>query len=821
MDGSTRASEHCFIAAARDITFLMYDNANETGAFDITRDVVHGLAKLGAFQKRWLVLPINVGFNHWILLSILHPLSLRKPQETEFSAYFLYDSAGATTRETDLTTMKKRGIMNLLIYANAKYGSSDGADVGDLNIGKLLCNESLFPKIGLHPKDQFEQTDNYSCAIHAILCMIEVSLVHSHKYSTRVDFESESETGNLRLKQGDMFMCYRNRKVPRSTVSLPPSFIKTTRMQITELWNRIARMKGSGVELQTLRQYVNLPGYSKHSFRTLVWQIKESDQRRISRHVKKSQNRARALPLLLGCKNEIINPMPITKGNVQSLESEHEKDSGNKGFLSRIGMEPVCDVSDEEMVQYVEGITDLKGSSVDVGKMFQEMVVDRPNKKSGSSKMDSDPAGVTDENRRLIVSIVLKQLVDDVVASVEKCDKTCNVNPFSIEPLKMTQGDKEEQLRAMELLEQRSRSRHWSLDILNLLSEKTVQFISGCTDSPNPMSLELQAFLPMMDSDRFKRLMNQVIKDNPGRQLHVHYVGSELEARLIEKSNARNGERDMIVDFFDTELDGFMDKPIPELVTRSRTLYITLAEAEKQTVVAAMNFAVFQTNGFYVSLLATRNVPFGEISWRNHHLSLFLMKLVTLACRKNMIEKKMRTTDLNIVMQVTNEAVFETSRRFLSWLGFYKLSKCPVQAFATLASDAESSSSDFFCHDFDMKESRVYVNPTGTFDLVQLSNCRIEDEFCSKGITSENGSLCFPINITRGLAHVLSSGLDIFYLPFQSGIDSDGHIRPNLRLNHSLVAEIIVTDRKRMAKDNSWWTNRCIDFFVRWYVRYW
>jgi len=120
-----------------------------------------------------------------------------------------------------------------------------------------------------------------------------------------------------------------------------------------------------------------------------------------------------------------------------------------------------------------------------------------------------------------------------------------------------------------------------------------------------------------------------------------------------------------------------------------------------------------------------------------------------------------------------------------------------------------------------MKESRVYVNPTGTFDLVQLSNCRIEDEFCSKGITSENGSLCFPINITRGLAHVLSSGLDIFYLPFQSGIDSDGHIRPNLRLNHSLVAEIIVTDRKRMAKDNSWWTNRCIDFFVRWYVRYW
>ena len=59
----------------RDITFLMYDNANETGAFDITRDVVHGLAKLGAFQKRWLLLPINVGFNHWILLSILHPVA--------------------------------------------------------------------------------------------------------------------------------------------------------------------------------------------------------------------------------------------------------------------------------------------------------------------------------------------------------------------------------------------------------------------------------------------------------------------------------------------------------------------------------------------------------------------------------------------------------------------------------------------------------------------------------------------------------------------------------------------------------------------------
>ena len=64
--------------------------------------------------------------------------------------------------------------------------------------------------------------------------------------------------------------------------------------------------------------------------------------------------------------------------------------------------------------------------------MFQEMVVDRPNKKSGTSNMNPDPAGVTDEKHRLIVSIILKKLVDDVMASVEKCDKACNVNLLSI-----------------------------------------------------------------------------------------------------------------------------------------------------------------------------------------------------------------------------------------------------------------------------------------------------------------------------------------------------------------------------------------------------
>ena len=307
LDGSTRASEFCFIVDVSDVEMLLCVNIHEVGSFPMTQKVVHRLAEWGAFLKRWLVIPVNVGLNHWVLVSILNPLSLGKAQREELTAYFLFDANGATTRDCDLKIMKDRGIFNLLIYANARYGSFQGKQM--VNICQSLMGKLSFPKIGIHPEDDFRETENSSSCIYVVLAMIEMALVHSYRCSTQMDFDMYIGDEDFRLRKGQMFSIFRNKKKKfmAGKVSLPMSFIHTVHAQLSELWNRIALFKGRTAFERTWTDSLNLPSYAKHSFRVEVWEIPVNCQTEIQWHIGTSKEREQAIEFLLTCQNRTIN----------------------------------------------------------------------------------------------------------------------------------------------------------------------------------------------------------------------------------------------------------------------------------------------------------------------------------------------------------------------------------------------------------------------------------------------------------------------------------------------------------------------------------
>ena len=124
--------------------------------------------------------------------------------------------------------------------------------------------------------------------------MMEMALVHSHNYLARADFQTESNSDKLFLKKGDMFVIYQKpgtrTKSHNDEVILPSIIIETMRMELTELWNRIAQFKGWSVPCETYGRQLKPPNYVRHLFQMRVWQIDKTDQVKIKRHMKKTKN---------------------------------------------------------------------------------------------------------------------------------------------------------------------------------------------------------------------------------------------------------------------------------------------------------------------------------------------------------------------------------------------------------------------------------------------------------------------------------------------------------------------------------------------------
>jgi hypothetical protein len=69
MDGSTKAVEHCFFASCNDSEKVVAQD--KAFGFPAAQRSTLDLFNKGAFQKRWLVFPINVEQQHWVFLESL------------------------------------------------------------------------------------------------------------------------------------------------------------------------------------------------------------------------------------------------------------------------------------------------------------------------------------------------------------------------------------------------------------------------------------------------------------------------------------------------------------------------------------------------------------------------------------------------------------------------------------------------------------------------------------------------------------------------------------------------------------------------------
>lgn len=150
MDGSTKAVEHCFFASCNDSEKVVAQD--KAFGFPAAQRSTLDLFNKGAFQKRWLVFPINVEQQHWVFFGVLNLLDLYKPQEEKFTAYFLYDSGGATTHLEDMTTLVEKGVMNVLVYTVYKYAESRTGPREAIKT--MLMDEKHLPKIHLNKIDQ-------------------------------------------------------------------------------------------------------------------------------------------------------------------------------------------------------------------------------------------------------------------------------------------------------------------------------------------------------------------------------------------------------------------------------------------------------------------------------------------------------------------------------------------------------------------------------------------------------------------------------------------------------------------------------------------
>jgi hypothetical protein len=363
MDGTTRASEYCSFATSTDTNSLsayrqvpasgdkddpvkrptkFENHSEETTVLNKVISLAARMNRRGFFKKPWILMPINVHDNHWVFLGLLNVAYLGTPQDKKFSGFFVYDSMRKdSTRDTNLTMLHNKGILNLIVYINLVYGSPPIQ--GGNNIRNMVFDPQTFSCITVPNQDFVRQGDSFNCGIFIWLCMVEVSLVHSGRYTKKEDFAEAVSGGDLvyQLRDGEWFNLFKEttfsteKKSPTSDRVLRPPpppkiplvFFDCIRKQAVCLFNRIMTFKAMGVHNYSPRYAGDhpFPKFLKAKWRRLVWQIGDDEQLEIQNYQKWLEGCQGELSKLLKCKNPIIANSDIAHLSDPTEEEKEEE----------------------------------------------------------------------------------------------------------------------------------------------------------------------------------------------------------------------------------------------------------------------------------------------------------------------------------------------------------------------------------------------------------------------------------------------------------------------------------------------------------------
>jgi hypothetical protein len=280
-----------------------------------------------------------------------------------------------------------------------------------------------------------------------------------------------------------------------------------------------------------------------------------------------------------------------------------------------------------------------------------------------------------------------------------------------------------------------------------------------------------------------------------------------------------------------------------------------------ESIVACINFALIGINGFYINWLATSNEDvsarkYGEDmaflckggSWQRNSFALFLIKAVNLAVISHHHVINAVTRNYNILLQARTSPE-EISARFYLAIGFEEggsvestreLNNEVYVGFHEQLQKATESHTDYIHFIWNADDIVIFKNVTGKIgrnksflrSLNQIfPSLEIEDppevETSSKQSKKKKkkkkkspfkADISFPFTYKRNHLMLLATNLEFLYLPFTRDVDMMDCITPNVSVLGNQCTDIQERNRLRMGSEAAWLDDRCMDFFIRWYV---
>ena len=113
----------------------------------------------------------------------------------------------------------------------------------------MLLDDKVFTRIQVPAQDCVAQTDIINCGVYLLLCLQEMSLLHTWNYKSKSDFVTVPMSNDVSFKVGDFFSLYfppnkkRAREPGYTYLSVAEGMLNAFREQTLCLCNRILTLK--------------------------------------------------------------------------------------------------------------------------------------------------------------------------------------------------------------------------------------------------------------------------------------------------------------------------------------------------------------------------------------------------------------------------------------------------------------------------------------------------------------------------------------------------------------------------------------------------
>jgi hypothetical protein len=389
---------------------------------------------------------------------------------------------------------------------------------------------------------------------------------------------------------------------------------------------------------------------------------------------------------------------------------------------------------------------------------------------------------------------------------------------------------------------------------LKSLSSEAVRFFSSIYSTPSTPSLQhalanLADFASIFTSVKLALLAKQKL-NNGMLQFRVRYFGG-----LFTSSTASSGRDDpnllvarQIRTFFTSIFNNPDNDSIEDCTRRARTIYITCSTVTSgrrddtnvtERIIAAINFAYMDDDGFFVNWLATANDDIiqrkygsdlhfllGHGTWQRHNLSSFLLRLTNLIVIGNLRVNDQLTNYYFIALQA-NVQRQQRSADFYHALGFEE--KGPVETeveldtnvfegFRHIQGTHDQSNTDYIHFMWNAEDIVVFVTPEAWGLKTGMSLCRQYSGgiFPDNPLLPQNTDFEFPFIVRRDILSLLATNLDFFYIPFDHGVNVYDFAIPDPPFEGTSTNLIRSHDFDVLRDPKGWIENSHIDFFVDW-----